>query len=120
VRGMNTCSRLIVPEASNTPWSHETRVRAPDGTEYVVRVAGHGIHREAFGNAGIWTAVLWKLRRRKRWNAEVFRVGRHAVEEPHVLSETYTGRPEAEARAAELEREIVSGHLGWDEWHRRL
>ena len=76
---------LMIPDTNNNPWSRENRVRAPDGTEYVVRVAIDGLRRcSVFGSTGLLSTLRVRLRKKQRGSAEVFRMGRLDVEEPPI------------------------------------
>jgi hypothetical protein len=112
---------LIVPDANNNEFSSETRLEGPDHQVYVVRVAAAGVPRYNMWDTfyALVAGALWGARRRKRWSAQVFTVGRVAVEEPPVLNETFDSREVAEVRASEVIRQITDGDVGWDHWHIR-
>ena len=109
---------LVVPDANNNEFSEERRVEGPDGQFYLVRVAPQGATRYTFGNpSALWVALRSRLRRKKRWATEVYTVGRIAVEEPPVHTETFDARDAARTRAGEILRQLGAGEIGWDKWH---
>jgi hypothetical protein len=102
------------------PMPGEQEIRAPDGQWYLVRSSGEGVERANFFNLApsMISGLLWNLRRRKRWQVEVFRFDRFGVTYPPVLRERFDDPADAESRATELVRELSTGEVGWDRWQR--
>lgn len=99
----------------------EVQVESPDGTDYIVRVAGSGVERPNvwLGYLPLFTRLVWFPRKRRRWTVQVFALGAVSIERPALLSETFDSELSAVARSEQVVREISAGKLGWDRWHRR-
>jgi hypothetical protein len=100
----------------------EEEVEAPDGQIYAVRVSGAGVQRANFFNLlpSIVSGLAWTVRRRKRWQVEVFQSDRLGVTYPPVLREDYDDLAVAEARVSVLIAQLGAGQLGWDRWQQPL
>jgi hypothetical protein len=101
------------------PLDGEQSVESPDGMQYVVRFSRSGVQRDTYYNwlPYVLSEMSWRLRRRRRWQVEVFRLGRIGLEYPPVLRERVDEQWTAETRASSLVREIGAGQVGWDRWH---
>ena len=101
------------------PFGDDQSVTGPDGQEYVVRVSGAGVQRQNIFDylRGVASALWWKLRRRKRWQVEVYRLDRRGVEYPSVLQVSMDTFEAADARAHRIKRDIAVGKLRWDRRH---
>ena len=101
------------------PLFGERLVHGPDGVDYVVRVSGAGVERPDYRNwpAFFVTTLWWRLKPRKAWQVEVFRLGRIGPEYPPVLRERVDQEWIAETRASSLVKDLADGRIGWDRWH---
>lgn len=100
------------------PKPGEDEVESPDGQIYAIRVSGAGVQRANFFNLlpSIVSGLAWTVRRRKRWQVEVFQSDRFGVTYPPVLREDFDDLAAAEARVSALIAQLGAGQLGWDRW----
>jgi hypothetical protein len=101
------------------PSPEEQEIQAPDGQWYLVRTSGAGVQRFNMFNMGpsTWTNLVWFLRRRKRWQVEVFQFDGFGVTYPPLLRERFDDVLDADGRADELATSLRQGVVGWDRWH---
>jgi len=65
----------------------------------------------------LFTTLWWRMKHRKSWQVEVFRLGRVGPEYPPVVREHLDQEWLAETRGSSLAKDLVDGRIGWDRWH---